>query len=233
MHEEQEITSDTISKYVNGLSKLSICTGKLDAVMLYLENNNIEDKFLLSSLDSVLKDILSINGDKQYIRMSLGSHNINIAPKLETKITSIPISTVNEGGLNTKKVQIPQKQIKQPLLACKSKIYSSKAVADMSENKTSKSIFHIFKNSSNLARVFHGVEDISFLKALKIEIKENETLVIFKNGRKYIYNDIPQNKIETLIACDKNNISPGRYFNNEIKNAYGFREVTHDAELVG
>lgn len=215
MHEEQEVTSDTINKYVNSLHKLSICTGKLDAVMLYLENNNVEDKFLLSSLDSVLKDILSINGDKQYIRMSLGSHNINVAPKLETKITSIPISTVNEGGLNTKNVQTQAKQIKQPLLACKSKICSSNKVINTSDNKK---IEYTFKNSTNL-------KSLSYTNIIKVRIT-------FQNGRVYDYLNVPKNKIETLIACDKNNISPGKYFNSEIKNAYGFREVTHDYELI-
>lgn len=216
MHEEQEITSDTISKYINGLSKLSICTGKLDAVMLYLENNNIEDKFLLSSLDSVLKDILSINGGRQYIRMSLGSHNINIAPKLETKITSIPISTVNEGDLNVQKVQSIGKQIKQPLLACKSKIYSSNKVINTSDNKK---IEYTFKNSTNL-------KSLSYTNIIKVRIT-------FQNGRIYDYLNVPKNKIETLITCDKNNISAGKYFNSEIRGQYEYREVSHDYELVG
>src|SRR5574344_698425 len=206
MYEEQGITSDTINKYVNSLHKLSICTGKLDAVMLYLENNNIEDKFLLSSLESVLKDILSINGDKQYTRMSLGSHNINVVPKLETKITPIPVSDVKEEALNTKKVQSIGKQIKQRL----------NKVIDTSDNEK---IEYTFKNSTNL-------KSLSYTNIIKVRIT-------FQNGRMYDYLNVPENKVETLITCDKNNISPGRYFNNEIKNVYGFREVTYDTELIG
>lgn len=206
MHEEQEITSDIINKYVNGLSKLSICTGKLDAVMLYLENNKIEDKFLLSSLESVLKDILNINGDKQYIRMSLGSHNINVAPKIETKITSISVSDVKEDGLNTKKVQSIGKQIKQRL----------NKVVDTSNNKITE---YVFKNSTNL-------KSLSYTNIIKVRIT-------FQNGRIYDYLNVPQNKIETLITCDKNNISPGKYFNSEIRGQYEYREVSYDYELIG
>ena len=52
---EQEIDNHTINKYVEGLHKLSIVTGKLDSMLLYLEQIKSEDRFLLSSLDSILK----------------------------------------------------------------------------------------------------------------------------------------------------------------------------------
>ena len=218
---EQELDSHRINKYVEGLHKLSIITGKLDAVILYLEQIKPEDKFLSSSLDSILKDILEINGNKEYIRMNLGSYNIT--SKVELKNESIHDTNDHKEQLNAKQVQMPQSKIQQPL----------KPIVEVIDNKQNKSIVHIFKNSTNLARVFHGTEDISFLKTLGIELKNNETLIMFQNGRKYIYKDIPENKIETLITCDKNNISPGRYFNSEIRSNYECREVSHDSELVG
>lgn len=204
MHEEQEITSDTVNQYVNSLSKLSICTGKLDSLLLYIENNNIQDKFISSSIESVLKDILEINGNKQYVRMSLGSHNITS----EVKPQSEPQHEYKrqEDVLNTKDVVLPQKKISQPLKTCKTTLNNKK-------------IEYVFKNSTNL-------KSLSYKNIIKVRIT-------FQNGRMYDYLNVPKNKIETLITCDKNNISPGRYFNNEIKNTYGFREVTHDAEVVG
>ena len=197
---EHEIDSNTVNKYVNSLAKLSVVTGKLDSLLLYIENNNIQDKFLLSSLDSILKDILEINGNKNYLKMSLGSHNITsevkpvIEPKHEYKR--------KEDVLNTKQVQIPQNKISQPLKA----VLNDK-------------IEYTFKNSSNL-------KSLSYTNIIKVRIT-------FKNGRVYDYLNVPEDRIKTLITCDKNNISPGRYFNSEIKNCYGYREVTHDIELVG
>ena len=204
MELEQEIDSNTISQYVNSLSKLSICTGKLDSLLLYIQDKNIEDKFLLSSLDSILKDILEINGNKQYIRMSLGSHNITSEAKLE--IEPKHEYKRKEDVLNVKEVQSIGNKISQPLNAT------------MEDNKNKK-IEYTFKNSSNL-------KSLSYTNIIKVRIT-------FQNGRVYDYLNVPQNKIETLITCDKNNISPGRYFNSEIKNCYGYREVSHDAEMVG
>lgn len=199
----QEINSDTVNKYVNSLSKLSICTGKLDSLLLYIQDKNIQDKFLSSSLDSILKDILEINGNKQYIRMSLDSHNITsevksqIEPKHEYKR--------QEDVLNTKKVQIPQKKISQPLNTFKS---------TLNDNK----IEYTFKNSTNL-------KSLSYTNIIKVRIT-------FQNGRVYDYLNVPENKIKTLITCDKNNISPGKYFNSEIRGMYEYREVTHDYEMI-
>lgn len=200
----QEINSDTVNKYVNSLSKLSICTGKLDSLLLYIQNKNIQDKFLSSSLDSILKDILEINGNKQYIRMSLGSHNISS----EVKCTIEPQHEYKrqEGVLNAPEVQTQVKKISQPSNTSQSTLNNKK-------------IEYTFKNSSNL-------KSLSYTNIIKVRIT-------FQNGRIYDYLNVPQNKIETLITCDKNNISPGRYFNSEIKNCYGYREVSHDAELVG
>lgn len=201
---EQEINSNTVNKYIEGLHKLSIITGKLDSVLLYLEQIKSEDKFLLSSLDSILKDILEINGNKQYIRMSLGSHNVSseamtqIEPKYEYKR--------KEDVLNAPEVQTPQRKISQPLNTSKSTLNNNK-------------IEYVFKNSSNL-------KSLSYTNIIKVRIT-------FQNGRIYDYLNVPEDRIETLITCDKNNISPGRYFNSEIKNCYGYREVSHDAEMVG
>lgn len=81
------------------------------------------------------------------------------------------------------------------------------------------SYFYIFKNSSLLKQIYYPTY-------LKITIT-------FQNGRIYDYLNVPKNKIETLITCDKNNISASKYFNSEIKNNYEYREATHDAELIG
>ena len=198
---EQELDSHTINKYVEGLHKLSIVTGKLDSMLLYLEQIKSEDRFLLSSLDSILKDILEINGNKNYLKMSLGSHNISS----EVKCTIEPQHEYKrqEGVLNTKKVQSIGKKISQPL----------KAVLN------NKKIEYVFKNSSNL-------KSLSYTNIIKVRIT-------FQNCRIYDYLNVPENKIKTLITCDKNNISPGKYFNSEIRGLYEYREVSHDYEVVG
>ena len=197
---EQEIDSHTINKYVESLSKLSIVTGKLDSALLYLKQIKSEDKFLLSSLDSILKDILEINGNKNYLKMSLGSHNITS----EVKVENEPEHEYKrqEGVLNAKKVQTSQKKISQGLKT------------DLNDKK----IEYTFKNSSNL-------KSLSYTNIIKVRIT-------FQNGRVYDYLNVPENKIKTLITCDKNNISPGRYFNSEIRGMYEYREVTHDYKMV-
>ena len=216
---EQEINSNTVNKYVNSLSKLSICTGKLDSLLLYIQDKNIEDKFLLSSLDSILKDILEINGNKQYIRMSLGSHNISSEVNFGCQTSLIEQSSTpkckiepqheykhQEGVLNTKQVQTIGKKISQPL----------KAIVGVSDNKKTE---YTFKNSTNL-------KSLSYTNIIKVRIT-------FQNGRIYDYLNVPEDRIKTLITCDKNNISPGRYFNSEIRGQYEYREVTHDYEVIG
>lgn len=200
---EQEINSNTVNKYVDSLSKLSIVTGKIDSALLYLEQIKSEDKFLLSSLDSILKDILEINGNKEYIRMSLGSHNIS--SKTETRIEPQHEYKRQEEPLSIKQIQIPQKKISQPLNTSKSTLNNNK-------------IEYVFKNSSNL-------KSLSYTNIIKVRIT-------FQNGRVYDYLNVPEDRIKTLITCDKNNISPGRYFNSEIRGQYEYREVTHDYEVV-
>lgn len=200
---EQELDSHTINKYVDSLTRLSNITGKLDAVLLYLEKSQNEDKFISSSLDSILKDVLEINGDKQYKKMSLGSHEITLAPKTEN-ITK-PNLNEREGGLNIKKVQSIGKQIKQPL---KLNVVTDNSVLE-----------HTFKNSSNLGH---------------IEYKNPVLQVTFKsNGRIYNYPSVPKYKVEKTIELDKLDMHPGVYFNQEIKNNYGYAEVSGCSELVG
>lgn len=202
---EQEINSDTISKYISALNSLSVSTGKLDMLFSYCEQNHSEDKFLLSSLESILNDILKANGnDKSYNRIKLGSHNISseVKPQIEPKHEY----KRQEGVLNTKEVQIPQNKISQPLNTAKTTLNNKK-------------IEYTFKNSSNL-------KSLSYTNIIKVRIT-------FQNGRVYDYLNVPEDRIKTLITCDKNNISPGRYFNSEIKNCYGYREVSHDSEMVG
>ena len=197
---EQEIDSHTISKYVDSLSKLSIVTGKIDSALLYLEQIKSEDKFLLSSLDSILKDILEINGNKNYLKMSLGSHNIS--SEVKPVIEPIQVYKRKEDVLNAPEVQSIANKISQPLKA----VLNDK-------------IEYTFKNSSNL-------KSLSYTNIIKVRIT-------FQNGRVYDYLNVPENKIKTLITCDKNNISPGKYFNSEIRGLYEYREVSHDYEVVG
>ena len=201
---EQEIDSNIINKYVDSLSKLSIITGKLDSILLYLEQIESEDKFISSSLESVLEDILEINGNKQYIRMNLGSHNI--ASEVKSQNEPKHEYKRNEEVLNAPEVQIQAKKISQPLNTSKTNLNNNK-------------IEYTFKNSTNL-------KSLSYTNIIKVRIT-------FQNGRVYDYLNVPENKIKTLITCDKNNISPGKYFNSEIRGLYEYREVTHDYEVVG
>ena len=191
---QEEISANTINKYVNCINNLSICTGKLDMLLSYCEQN-YNDKFLLSSLEFILKDILNANGNKNYSRIKIESNNKNIL-KNESKSSL----ESQEQTLNIKKVETPKKIIKQPIrLDIKS--------------------YYVFKNSTNLAEI--------------INTNKIKTRIKFQNGRLYDFFNIPQRKIETLITCDKNMISPGRYFNSEIRGQYEYREVTKDLEMVG
>jgi len=99
----------------------------------------------------------------------------------------------------------PPKEIKQAL----------KPIVEADAKSNS---YYIFKNSTNLAEI--------------ISTNEIKTRIKFQNGRLYDYFNVPQNKIETLITCDKNMISPGKYFSSEIRSQYGYREVTKDLEMV-
>ena len=205
-NEQQEISADTINKYMACVNNLSICTGKLDMLLSYTEQNYNQDKFLLSSLESILKDILNANGNKTYSRIKVGSHEIKA--EIKSIIGNKPVceQKAQERSLNVKKVQTPHKEIKQAL----------KPIVD-ADNKNNS--YYVFKNSTNLAEI--------------ISTNKIKTRIKFQNGRLYDYFNIPQNKIETLITCDKNMISPGKYFNSEIRSQYGYREVTQDLEMVG
>ena len=196
---EDEISSETIDKYVNCINNLSISTGKLDMLLSYCEQNYDNDKFLLSSLESLLKDVLNANGNKTYSRIKIGSHDVK---SIINKIIDRPES--QEQALNVKKVETPKKEIKQPLI---------KKVELKSKS------YYTFQNSSNLAEI--------------ISTNSFKTRIKFQTGRLYDYFNVPKNKIETLITCDKNMISPGKYFNNEIRGQYEYREVTKDLEMVG
>ena len=196
---EEEVSASTINKYVNCMNNLSICTGKLDMLLSYCEQNYNNDKFLLSSLESLLKDVLNANGNKTYSRIKIGSHEVK---SIINKIIDLP--EPQEQALNVKKVETPKKEIKKPLI---------KKVELKSKS------YYTFQNSSNLAEI--------------INTNSFKTRIKFQNGRLYDYFNIPQNKIETLITCDKNMISPGKYFNSEIRGQYEYREVTKDLEMVG
>lgn len=203
---EDEISSETITKYVNCMNNLSICTGKLDMLLSYCEQNYNNDKFLLSSLESLLKDVLNANGNKNYSRIKIGSHEIKT--KVETAVENKPIceQKTQEQPLNIKKVVSNVKENKQAL----------KPIVETEDKSNS---YYVFKNSTNLAEI--------------INTNKIKTRIKFQNGRLYDYFNIPQRKIETLITCDKNMISPGRYFNSEIRGQYEYREVTKDLEIVG
>lgn len=202
-YQEQEISSETISRYVNNIHDLSILTGKLDMILSYSQQFHSDDKFLLQSLNSILEDVIMVNQDNRYKRMSCSS---------ETEIASIQVSEKKEGVLNTKEVQTSQKKIKGALKA---------NLKDNNENIVeidTNIIEHIFKNSSLLYKLIYNRAS----QKLRVEFKSN--------GRLYDYFSVPFDKINKLIALDEVNQNPGKYFASDIKSLYGYREVTTDSE---
>ena len=59
---ETEITSQTIDSYVKGLVNINNCIGRLDMLKLYSGEVYGQDVILMSSLDNIYKQLISISG---------------------------------------------------------------------------------------------------------------------------------------------------------------------------
>ena len=129
---EQEIKLETINKYLSSINMLSISTGKLDTILSYCNKEYSNDDFLVSTLSSILKDLLRINGNENYLGIdTVFNKTLNTIPKTSGNTDF----SYKEDVLNIKKVQIPQREKIKPNLSIKS---------------INKKVSHIFKNSSLL-----------------------------------------------------------------------------------
>lgn len=205
-----EISSETISKYINGIHTLSVVTGKIDFLLLYAEQTYSQDKFLIHSLSSILKNIVMVNQDNKYERTQI---HIDDKPICSTKYDILS----KEGALNVKKVQIPHEDIKT---------LPKDAEIAQDENLDIKGIafdtHYILVNSTHLEEFWYS----SGASLLKTKFKDNQRL--------YHYISVPKFHIDKMILLDTNGESASKYFNTEVKCIYEYREVSGEAEeMVG
>lgn len=129
---EQEIKLKTINKYLSSINMLSISTGKLDTILSYCNKEYSNDDFLVSTLNSILKDLLRINGNESYEEINtISNKTLNSIPKTSGNTDFL----YKESVLNTKKVQTHQKELNLFNLPIKS---------------SNKKMNYTFKNSSLL-----------------------------------------------------------------------------------
>ena len=236
--EQQEINSETISRYVNSLHKLSICTGKCDLLLSYIEQN-YDDKFLVNSLLSILNDITNVNQDNKYERMQISSDSFNFHIEDNKPITNISKSSIkqdilyNKGVLNTKEVQTPHEDIK--VANINNDGSQNEHLNKPLDDKYLYAQTYILKNSTNLNRIWWNYLN-EYREVFGITLNKNNILVRFENERYYIYKNVNYLYIRNLIELDIEKMSPGKYFNSEIKNVYEYEEVTDKIkkeEIVG
>lgn len=149
---EQEISSETINKYVNSLHRLSLATGKLDNILLYLEQTYPNDKFLIHSLSSILKDVTIVNQDNKYERTVYKNDSLP------------PLADIND--INPPKDTF-RYETTSPILNV------SPTCAESSTVEISNEEFHYkFKNSTNLDEIWYEPK----AKLLKVKFKNNQRL---------------------------------------------------------
>jgi hypothetical protein len=59
------------------------------------------------------------------------------------------------------------------------------------------------------------------IDSISYDPERRELAITFKSGRTYVYDDVPIDIYEELLAAD----SQGAYFNHNIRDAYEYREV--------
>lgn len=148
----EEISGETINKYICSLHRLSLCTGKLDNLLLYTEQKYYEDSFLIHSLSSILKDITIVNQDGKYERTVF---------KQDIKHVEAP--------KNTPEVQIPHEDIK--VASEPPQVIQNEHLEDVVGNDKSE-YYYEFINSSNLDKIWYSIE----AKLLKVMFKNNKRI---------------------------------------------------------
>ena len=63
--------------------------------------------------------------------------------------------------------------------------------------------------------------DSSVIKSVGFEPVHRDLFIEFKNGKQYIYHEVPEEEFEALIEAE----SVGSYFNAEIADEYDFMEL--------
>ena len=61
---------------------------------------------------------------------------------------------------------------------------------------------------------------------VKYSVQRRELMVEFVTGRRYVYLNVPEEKVTAMRAA----FAKGRYFNAYIRDHYRFRELTADEE---
>lgn len=66
-----------------------------------------------------------------------------------------------------------------------------------------------------------AVVDSSVISKAEYCNQSDQMLITFKNGRIYMYDDVPRNVFDEMISAE----SVGRYFNSHVRNLYKFNEM--------
>jgi hypothetical protein len=61
------------------------------------------------------------------------------------------------------------------------------------------------------------------IRSLEYDTANHELLVVFKSGRRYIYEQVPPDTFEAMKAS----FAKGEFFNNHIRGHFRFRSEAH------
>jgi len=222
-NDNENVTGESINKYVAGLHRLSIATGKCDSALMYIEQTYHEDKFLIHSLASILKDITYVNQDSKYERTVM-PHKPEVQPQSLSQTAPVQGTNRTEQPIATHKVQIPHEDIKVASVSAEVSPESINTVDEQNKDLGSVSdidkseYYYEFINSSNLDKMWYSIE----AKLLKVMFKGNKRL--------YHYISVPESHIKQMIVLDLHEQSAGKYFNSNIVKNYEYRELSGEAE---
>lgn len=236
----------SVEKYLQGIVTINSTLGRLDVLRLHLTQNN--DKVSVDVIETVMKDLAKVCGvDYKFIDVA----NVNI----EKVVKTVSINKVEDERQYNNYVDFSNCNPKKPtvveIIENNNHVYEDEieknniANATLNTEKVSRELkkrvekkinqskgVEIDKTTGNLTYKFVNSNTLDFMTYNK---NTKELIMCFlKNGRTYLYKNVPMYIFDNLHITDENGASAGSYFQQNVVKKWvkNYKEIT-DTQLIG
>lgn len=241
MEEQQEQLS--VEKYLKAIAVMTNSVGKLDVLKLHLKSM-YNDTMSITILESVIHDLSKVAGMEykpfDVATIPIASQKIETAPKAEPLKIVVADNKAEDNIIEYGDVKYSQdcgfakymNMASQTLQEKFKKKTKKVKKVEVVENKNNDIEFD--ESTGNRTYQFVNSSTLSFM--IYNEDKKELIMTFKRNGRTYLYNNVPISIFQNLVQIDESKqFSVGSYFQQSIvkkSELYPYKELT-DTEFIG
>lgn len=248
----------SVEKYLKAIVVMTNSVGKLDVLKLHLKSM-YDDKMSIAIIESVISDLAQVAGVdykmmqvelpkrkplSEETRQVINEHNINMGYTAPVKPAVIEVVEAENAPEFEEEIET-KKEIKKPVVNinktkridngfAKYMNLSNSILKKRAEKKAQNKGIEIDESTGNMTYQFVNSSTLEFM--IYNKEKKELTMTFKRNGRIYLYKQVPVFMFQNLVQIDENGkTSVGSYFQQNIAKQpkkYPYKEITNE-EFVG